>query len=162
VVQCASIKSQEVKTLANIKSQIKRVRQSEKQHLRNKSAKSALKTLISKFETALEAKDKKAAEEMLKSAIQALDKAVSRGAIHPNNAANKKSRLMRKFNALLQEAPEEARPAKKPKTTKTSKSTKTKSAKSKKTAKSSKSTKSRPAKGGTKKTPKTSKKTKTA
>jgi len=86
--------------LAKIKSQIKRMRKSKKEQLRNKSVKSALKTYISKFKEALEAGDKARAEAALKIAIKALDSAATKGIIHKNNAANKKSRLMKKYNQL--------------------------------------------------------------
>jgi len=87
--------------VAQIKSQIKRIRQAEKRRLRNKSVKSVIKTYIFKFNEAVESKDKDSAKEALEKAIKALDKAVSKGVIHLNSAANKKSKLMRKFNALM-------------------------------------------------------------
>ncbi|MDI6688895.1 MAG: 30S ribosomal protein S20 [Actinomycetota bacterium] len=86
--------------MAQIKSQIKRIRQAEKRRLRNKSVKSAIKTHISKFNEAVESKDKDSAKEALGKAIKALDKAVSKGVIHLNSAANKKSKLVKKFNTL--------------------------------------------------------------
>lgn len=86
--------------MANIKSQIKRNKQSESARLRNKSAKSALKTHITKFEKAVAATDKEAAKTAMNTAIQALDKAAARKMIHPNNAANKKSRLAKSLKSL--------------------------------------------------------------
>ena len=86
--------------MANIKSQIKRNRQAEKAHLRNKSAKSAIKTYISKFEKAVADGDKDAAQPAYKTAVKSLDKAAATGVIHQNNAANKKSRLTKKLSSL--------------------------------------------------------------
>ncbi|HEX21465.1 MAG TPA: 30S ribosomal protein S20 [Actinobacteria bacterium] len=86
--------------MANIKSQIKRNKQSEVARQRNKKSKSALKTYINKFEETIAGKDKKAAKDALTQAVSRLDKAASKGLIHHNNAAVKKSRLTKKFNAL--------------------------------------------------------------
>jgi small subunit ribosomal protein S20 len=86
--------------LANIKSQIKRIKVAERQRLRNKSAKSALKTYVTKFNNAVVAGDREVAESALKTAIKNFDKAAEKGIIHKNNAANKKSRMMKKFNAM--------------------------------------------------------------
>ena len=79
--------------MANIKSQIKRIKTNEKARLRNKSVKSELKTYVRRTREAVEAGDKAAAEEALKKASRKLDKAVSRGVIHKNQAANRKSGL---------------------------------------------------------------------
>lgn len=86
--------------LANIKSQIKRNKQAEIAHLRNKGSKSEIKTYISKFEKTVAAGDKENAKSTLDKAIKTLDKAAAKGVIHPNNAANKKSRLAKKLNTL--------------------------------------------------------------
>ncbi|MBI4743994.1 MAG: 30S ribosomal protein S20 [Actinobacteria bacterium] len=86
--------------MANIKSQIKRIKTSEKRRLRNKSNKSALKTYISNFEIALEESDKEKAGITLKRAVKEIDKAAAKKIIHLNNAANKKSKLVKKFNTL--------------------------------------------------------------
>jgi len=88
--------------LPNIKQQAKRMRQSEKRRLRNKSRKSEIKTYIKKFHDALQSGDRGDSEAYLQKAVKALDKAASDGIIHKNNAANKKSRLMRKFNQSFQ------------------------------------------------------------
>ena len=77
--------------MANIKSQIKRNKQNEKRHQRNKAVKSELKTLVRKFREAAEAGDKDAALEASRVASRKLDKAVSKGVIHKNQAANRKS-----------------------------------------------------------------------
>ena len=86
--------------MANIKSQIKRNKQSEKARMRNKSVKSAIKTYIGKFEALAAKGGKEAAKPIYLQTISSLDKAAGKGVIHPNNAANKKSGLTKKFNAL--------------------------------------------------------------
>lgn len=86
--------------MANIKSQKKRVLTNEKRRLRNQSVKSELKTLIRKTREAVEAGDKDAATKNLQSASRKLDVAVSKGVIHKNQAANRKSKLAKRVNAL--------------------------------------------------------------
>ncbi|MTD13160.1 30S ribosomal protein S20 [Nakamurella sp. YIM 132087] len=86
--------------MANIKSQIKRIRTNEAARLRNKSVKSALKTAVRRVRTAIEAGDKEAATTQLVVASRSLDKAVSKGVIHANQAANRKSALAQQVNAL--------------------------------------------------------------
>ena len=86
--------------MANIKSQKKRIKTNEKRHERNKAVKSELKTWIRKFQTAAAAGDKDAATEALKAASTKLDKAVSKGVIHANQAANKKSAMAKKAASL--------------------------------------------------------------
>jgi small subunit ribosomal protein S20 len=86
--------------VANIKSQIKRIRTNEAARLRNKSVKSSLKTAIRSFRDAAEAGDKDTASTALLHASRQLDKAVSKGVIHANQAANKKSALAKRVNAL--------------------------------------------------------------
>ena len=82
--------------MANIKSQKKRILTNEKARLRNKSYKSELKTLIRKVDAAVESGNKDAAAETLRTAARKLDKAVSKGVLHKNTAANKKSGLAKK------------------------------------------------------------------
>ena len=77
--------------MANIKSQIKRNRQNDAAHERNKSVKSALKSAVRKFREAADAGDTAAAQTALRDASRQLDKAVSKGVIHANQAANRKS-----------------------------------------------------------------------
>lgn len=77
--------------MANIKSQIKRIKQNAVAQERNKSVKSALKTAVRKTREAVAAGDKAAATAAAAAAGQALDKAVSKGVIHKNQAANRKS-----------------------------------------------------------------------
>lgn len=86
--------------MANIKSQKKRILTNEKRRLRNQSVKSELKTLIRKTREAVEAGDKDAATKNLQSASRKLDVAVSKGVIHKNQAANRKSKLAKRVNAL--------------------------------------------------------------
>ena len=86
--------------MANIKSQIKRVRTNEKRRQRNLAVKSELKTLVRRTREAVEAGDKEAAIEALRIASRKLDKAVSKGVIHRNQAANRKSKLARRVQSL--------------------------------------------------------------
>ena len=86
--------------MANIKSQIKRIGTNEKARVRNKSVKSSLKTSVRRFRAAADAGDKDQALVLLRDASKALDKAASKGVIHPNQAANKKSALAQRVNAL--------------------------------------------------------------
>lgn len=86
--------------MANIKSQIKRIKTNAARTERNRSVKSELRTWIRKTREAVEAGDKDAATDALKTASKKLDKAVSKGVIHKNQAANKKSRLAKKVGAL--------------------------------------------------------------
>ncbi len=86
--------------MANIKSQIKRIRTNEQARLRNKSVKSALKTAIRRVKAAAATGDKAAAQTELVVANRSLDKAVSKGVIHANQAANRKSALAQQVNAL--------------------------------------------------------------
>ncbi len=86
--------------MANIKSQIKRIKTNEKARLRNKAVKSSLKTAIRRFREAAEAGDRDNASLHLRVASRALDKAVSKGVIHKNQAANKKSAMSQRASAL--------------------------------------------------------------
>lgn len=86
--------------MANIKSQKKRILTNEKARLRNNAVKSELKTAIRAVNTAVESTDKDAAAAALVSAGRKLDKAVSKGVLHKNNAANRKSAISKKVNAL--------------------------------------------------------------
>ena len=86
--------------MANIKSQIKRNRQNEAAHERNKAVKSALKSAIRKFREAAAAGDVEKAQELAKAANKKLDKAASKGVIHKNQAANKKSAISKKAASL--------------------------------------------------------------
>jgi small subunit ribosomal protein S20 len=86
--------------VANIKSQIKRNRQNEKARLRNKSVKSSLKTVIRKLNEASVAGNAETATVLLRDASRQLDKAVSKGVIHKNQAANRKSAIAKRIASL--------------------------------------------------------------
>ncbi|MHA7207819.1 30S ribosomal protein S20 [Arthrobacter sp. B0490] len=86
--------------MANIKSQKKRILTNEKARQRNNSVKSELKTAIRAVNTAVEGADKDAAATALQTASRKLDKAVTKGVLHKNNAANRKSAISKKVNAL--------------------------------------------------------------
>jgi small subunit ribosomal protein S20 len=86
--------------VANIKSQIKRVKTNAKRTERNRAHKSELRTFIRKFRQAADSGDAARAEDALKVASKKLDKAVSKGVLHKNQAANKKSAMARKFNSI--------------------------------------------------------------
>jgi small subunit ribosomal protein S20 len=86
--------------VANIKSQIKRNRTNERARQRNVAVKSALKTAVRRFRTAAEAGDAAAAESAMQVASRALDKAASKGVIHKNQAANRKSGMAKRAGAL--------------------------------------------------------------
>ena len=86
--------------MPQIKSQIKRLRVSEKQRKRNRSVKSALKSSIHRFEKAVESDDIEEARERYASSSRLLDKAASKGVIHKNKAANKKSRMSYVLNDM--------------------------------------------------------------
>jgi small subunit ribosomal protein S20 len=79
--------------VANIKSQIKRVKTNEKAYQRNKSVSSSIKTAIRKFRDALAKSDAAGTTTELRAASKALDVAVAKGVIHRNTAANKKSSM---------------------------------------------------------------------
>ncbi len=86
--------------MANIKSQLKRIRTNEKARQRNKPVKSALKTAVRRFREAADAGDRDRALTELQVASRKLDKAVSKGVIHANQAANRKSGMARRANQL--------------------------------------------------------------
>ncbi len=84
--------------MANIKSQIKRNRQNEKRRLANKAVRSEMKTRTKRVEAAVDAGSDDTVE-LTRLATQRIDKAASKGVIHKNQAARRKSRLMKKVNA---------------------------------------------------------------
>ena len=86
--------------MANIKSQIKRNRTNERNRPRNQSVKSAVRTSIRNLRAATEAGDKERAGALLVATSRQLDKAASKGVIHQNQAANKKSALAKAVNQL--------------------------------------------------------------
>ncbi len=86
--------------MANIKSQKKRILTNEKARLRNKAIKSELKTFVRKTREAIAAGDGEGAQKAFEAASRKLDKAVSKGVIHKNQAANRKSKLAAAVNKL--------------------------------------------------------------
>ncbi|MGO2936715.1 MAG: 30S ribosomal protein S20 [Glutamicibacter arilaitensis] len=86
--------------MANIKSQKKRNLTNEKARLRNVAVRSEVKTVIRSVNEAVVSGDKEKATEALRLAGKKLDKAVSKGVLHKNNAANRKSAIAKKVNAL--------------------------------------------------------------
>ncbi|GAB3171426.1 30S ribosomal protein S20 [Myceligenerans halotolerans] len=86
--------------MANIKSQLKRIKTNEKARQRNRAVKSELKTHVRKVREAVAAGDKEAATTALQTATRKLDKAVSKGVIHKNQAANRKSAIAKSVEAL--------------------------------------------------------------
>ena len=86
--------------MANIKSQLKRIKTNEKSRQRNKATKSGLKTSIRRFRDAADAGDTTRATELAYAASRALDKAASKGVIHKNQAANRKSAIAAKAARL--------------------------------------------------------------
>ena len=79
--------------MANIKSQIKRIGQNERRRVRNKAVKSELKTAVRRFREAADAGDAEATTSALRTATRLLDRAASKGVIHKNQAANRKSSM---------------------------------------------------------------------
>ena len=86
--------------MANIKSAKKRILVNQKKALQNQMVKSQLKTVIKKFNAAVESGDKAQASELYKLAVKKVDQAVAHGILHKNNAAHKKSQLTFKFNKM--------------------------------------------------------------
>ncbi|MGO3148016.1 MAG: 30S ribosomal protein S20 [Leucobacter sp.] len=86
--------------MANIKSQIKRIKTNAKATERNRAYKSELRTVVRKTREAVAAGDKAAAETNLKVATRKLDKAVSKGVIHKKQAANRKSKIAAQVAAI--------------------------------------------------------------
>ncbi len=86
--------------MANIKSQIKRNKQNQKRRMRNRVYRGTARTYVRKAEAAIRVGDAQASQEEVLKAIKALDKAASKGVIHKNNAARRKSRLVKKLNSM--------------------------------------------------------------
>jgi small subunit ribosomal protein S20 len=84
--------------VANIKSQIKRVKTNEKRRVRNKSVRSSVRTAVRKFREAVESGDTEQATTLQRAAARALDKAASKGVLHKNQAANRKSAMARRLS----------------------------------------------------------------
>ncbi|MGH2544629.1 MAG: 30S ribosomal protein S20 [Ardenticatenaceae bacterium] len=90
--------------MANTKSAKKRMVQNEKRRLRNRRYLSGSRTAVKKARNLIESGDMAAAEDAVRSACAMLDRAASKGVIHPNNAARRKSRLMARLNTAKTEA----------------------------------------------------------
>ncbi len=90
--------------MANKKSAEKRIRVSERRRQRNRPYKSAARTFVRRAETAIAGGDQAAATTAVTDAIKMLDRVASKGVVHKNNAARRKSRLMAKLNRLTSEA----------------------------------------------------------
>ena len=88
------------KTLANIKSQIKRNKQNEKRRLRNRVYRGSARIAVREARTALETDNVEETRAAVLQAVSALDKAAEKGVIHKNNAARRKGRLMKHLAAL--------------------------------------------------------------
>jgi small subunit ribosomal protein S20 len=86
--------------MANHKSALKRIRQNEKRRIHNRIYRTRARTLVKQAKVAIEASDLDVAREATRIAVRDLDMAASRGTIHPNNAARRKSRLMKQLAAL--------------------------------------------------------------
>ncbi len=86
--------------MANIKSAIKRNRQNEKQRLRNRNVRGKARTQVKKAKEAIQTGDREAAIANVKEAVKSLDRAASKGVIHKNNAARRKSRLFKQLAKL--------------------------------------------------------------
>jgi len=86
--------------LANIKSAIKRNKQNEKRRVRNRIYRGKARTFVARAKAAIVSKDAEVAQAATLEAISALDKAAQKGVLHKNNAARRKSRLMKRLAAL--------------------------------------------------------------
>lgn len=90
--------------MANHKSAIKRIRSSERKRLQNRIVRGRARTAVKRVRQALEGGDVAGAQQSILVAIRSLDKAVSKGVLHRNNAARRKSRLMKAFHRAMQSA----------------------------------------------------------
>jgi small subunit ribosomal protein S20 len=95
-----NVSGQEVDSLPNIKSAKKRVLVIKSKTLRNQMLKSALKTTLKKFDSAILSGDAAQIGDVYKSAVKRLDQSVSKGILHKNTASRKKAQLTRKFNQV--------------------------------------------------------------
>ncbi len=90
--------------MANHKSALKRIRSSESRRQRNRIVRGSTRTAIKRARAGVAGKDMAVAEASVLDAVSALDKAAAKGVIHKNNAARRKSRLMRQLNQAKQAA----------------------------------------------------------
>lgn len=88
--------------MANIKSQIKRNRQNDRRRLRNRVFRGTARSYVAKARTALDGTDTETAAEAVKTAIRMLDRAAAKGVVHKNNAARRKSRLMKHLASMAE------------------------------------------------------------
>lgn len=88
--------------MPNIKSSAKRDALAKAKNAKNRAEKSALKTAVKKFDAAVAEGNKEAAQSTFKVAVKAIDKAAGKNLIHKNNAANKKSKMAGKLNAMAE------------------------------------------------------------
>ena len=86
--------------MPNTKSAAKQMRVQERRRLRNRSVRSATRTFVRKAQEQIADGETNPTAEAVRTALSALDRAAKKGVIHPNNAARRKSRLMKKLNAL--------------------------------------------------------------
>ncbi len=86
--------------MANSKSALKRVRVAERRRIRNRTYRSAARTMVRRAESVIATGDVDAAAAAVGGAISMLDRTAGKGVIHPNNAARRKSRLMAKYNQM--------------------------------------------------------------
>lgn len=86
--------------MANNKSALKRIKQSEKRRIHNRTYRNRARTFVKKARTAIESSDVAEAREAVRQAVKDLDMLASRGVVHPRNAARRKSRLMKQLAAM--------------------------------------------------------------
>jgi small subunit ribosomal protein S20 len=90
--------------LPNTRSAAKQMRVQERRRLRNRAVRSATRTYVKKAEAGILAGESSAAADVIREAISAIDRAARKSVIHPNNAARRKSRLMKKLNQQVAKA----------------------------------------------------------
>ncbi len=91
--------------MAHTRSALKKIRQAERRRRRNQMIRSRVKTLIKKARALIEAGNAELASQAVGNAISALDKAAEKGVLHRNNAARRKSRLVRRYNSAFRPTP---------------------------------------------------------
>ncbi len=93
--------------MANTKSAIKRIRQEKKRYLRNRMVKSRMRTFIRKAQALIGRASPEEVTEAVRAAVSQIDKAAQKGVIHRNQAARRKSRLMKRVNSAMGAAAQE-------------------------------------------------------
>ena len=86
--------------MANHKSALKRIRSSKRKQVRNRAIRSRMRTQLKKARLSIESADLENAREATRAAVRELDRAAVKGVLHPNNAARRKSRLMKQLAKL--------------------------------------------------------------